>query len=318
MLIGFAIHYDIDVILASMTLGFTLINTVPRRSEKLFSIMRGFSIPIYVLFFVLVGARLSLNGMPPWLWGIVAAYVAFRSIGKITGSYIGAAITKSEVTVKKYLGLGLMAQGGVAIGLAIMASQHLQTVMIAGISLGSAIIYAVTATTFIMQIIGPPLVRLGVGLAGEVGKNITSEDIIAAMKVSDVVDNSIKPTLETNSVELVISQLSSQEIDTLPVVDKSGKMLGIISINGMIELLPNQDTWKWMIAKDVLNQTEDITYPSTPLADALHYMSSVGIEKMTVLSSNSEPIGMIRQNQVRQRIAQELLIKQGTTQKVAV
>ncbi len=314
ILIGFAIQFDIDVILASMMLGFTLVNTVPRRSERLFSILRGFSIPIYVLFFVLVGARLSLRGMPLWLWGIVVAYVLFRSFGKMLGAYIGATVTHSADTVKKYLGLGLMAQGGVAIGLAIMASQHLNTVHIGGISLGSAIIYAVTATTFIMQIIGPPLVRLGVQLAKEIGKNITEEDIVAEMKVADVIDSSIEPLRETDSIETVVASLSRQEIESLPVVDKNGKMIGLVSISEMIELLPNQDTWKWMIAKDVMIQTDDITYPSVALNDALRLMSSVGIDRMIVLKSPEEyaPIGLIRLPLVRRKIKKELLTRQAT------
>jgi NhaP-type Na+/H+ or K+/H+ antiporter len=71
LIIGACGVMKLDVILVTMSMGMVLINRTPHRSEKLFSLIRSFSGPVYVMFFVLVGARLSLNSMPWWLWLVV-------------------------------------------------------------------------------------------------------------------------------------------------------------------------------------------------------------------------------------------------------
>src|SRR5690606_36822184 len=102
---------ELDVILATMMLGVTLVNTAPRQSETLFKSIRSFAEPIYVIFFVLVGARLDVASMPGWLWGLVALYVAGRSIGKIAGTYVGGRVSGAADSVNRYGGMGLFAQG---------------------------------------------------------------------------------------------------------------------------------------------------------------------------------------------------------------
>ncbi|RLA38918.1 MAG: sodium:proton exchanger, partial [Gammaproteobacteria bacterium] len=62
--IGLSVAFNMDVILATMAVGIVLINRAPKRSKKLFETVRSFSTPIYIILFVLVGARLSLGDMP--------------------------------------------------------------------------------------------------------------------------------------------------------------------------------------------------------------------------------------------------------------
>lgn len=111
ILIALSLTLDIDVILASMTLGIVVTNLAPNRSKDFFELVKSFSAPIYVLFFVLVGARLTLGNMPGFLWIIVGLYVFFRSAGKMAGAWIGARATNADPVVQKYTGLGLFAQG---------------------------------------------------------------------------------------------------------------------------------------------------------------------------------------------------------------
>jgi len=124
--IGIAVMFHMDVILAAMMAGITVSNSAPRRSREFLGLMQSFATPIYILFFVLVGARLGISSMPLWLWLIIGTYVLGRSVGKTAGAFIGARISKADRIVQKNTGLGLFAQGGVAVGLSIMASKHLQ------------------------------------------------------------------------------------------------------------------------------------------------------------------------------------------------
>jgi Kef-type K+ transport system membrane component KefB len=134
-----------------------------------------------VLFFVFIGARLNVAAVPPWIWGLVAAYVVFRTAGKYLGIYCGAKMTGAPAAMRNYGGLALFTQGGVAVGLSIMASGHLNNVMLTGdLSLGDTIIFTVTATTLAVQLLGPPMAKLAALKAGETGRNITREDIFAS------------------------------------------------------------------------------------------------------------------------------------------
>jgi len=126
LMIGVARVLDLDVILASMACGFVVRNMAPRRTEGLIRLLREFSSPVYVLFFVFVGARLAVHSFPAWLGAVVAVYVIGRTAGKMSGAWLGARLTNSPESVRRYLGMGLFAQGGVAVGLSIIATEHLQ------------------------------------------------------------------------------------------------------------------------------------------------------------------------------------------------
>ena len=84
---------------------------------------------------------------------LVATYVVARSVGKMWGSKIGGKISRAEKPVEENLGMALFAQGGVAVALSIQASRHLDSIQIGDLTLGQAIIYTVTATTLIVQLI---------------------------------------------------------------------------------------------------------------------------------------------------------------------
>ncbi|MBD3335596.1 MAG: sodium:proton exchanger, partial [Candidatus Eisenbacteria bacterium] len=120
--IGLARLTGVAMILSAMTLGVTVANLAPRHSKRAFETVENFAPPIYVLFFVLVGAHLDVHGMPGWMWALTLPYILGRSAGKILGANIGGRLAGAPRTVSKYLGLCLFSQGGVAVGLAILAS----------------------------------------------------------------------------------------------------------------------------------------------------------------------------------------------------
>lgn len=313
LLICAAMIWDMDVILASMTLGFAVANITPRRSSELFEIMRGFSTPIYVLFFVMIGARLSLNSMPVWLWSIVIIYVVGRSAGKIAGAYFGAKLTNSPKTVKNYLGIGLFAQGGVAVGLSLMASERLGVIRLDNhLMLSDAIIFGITATTLIVQILGPPLVKLSASLAGEIGKNITEDDVIETMTVKDVMDEDVLSIPENQPVGKLISVFANNDYFVYPVVDKENKILGTVSLEGVKNVLDNQESWNWLVASDIMEPSENSTMPSFPLKDTINRMRDMKIDQIAIVGENDSncPAGMLDLNRARKKISRELLKRQ--------
>ncbi len=313
LMIGFANAFDIDVILVTMTMGFVIINFSPKKSQEIFRLVRSFSAPIYVMFFVLVGARLSISSMPLWLWGIVGIYVLGRSSGKMVGAYLGAKQAKADLVVQKYIGLGLFAQGGVAIGLSIMASHHLAGMNVTDtMSLGDMIIFVVTSTTLIVQIIGPALVKLAIRLAGEINRNVTEKDIIDSLHVSEVMDKEIMIIKENENVSFIFKLFSSNDFFIYPVVNQDNRIVGVITLENLKDILNAQDCWDWLVAEDVMIPIQKIVLPDSALQEATGMMEEVGLEQLPVVENleNMKPIGMLDIRRTKKIVKQELIKQQ--------
>jgi Kef-type K+ transport system membrane component KefB len=311
--IGLAVAFKMDVILATMAVGIVLINRAPRRSKQLFEVIRSFSTPIYIIFFVLVGARLSLGNMPPWIWALVAAYVLMRSIGKWIGSYWGGRVSKAEKPVQNYMGMALFAQGGVAVGLSIMASQNLQHIQVTeGMTLGDMIIFTVTATTLCVQLIGPAFAKLAITKAGEVGRNVTEEDVMAEWKVSDVVNTGVVPLHEGTPLETVVRHFAEQDTFVYPVVSHDGKIIGVLNFDMLKELLIDRDTWHWLVVGDVMQPVTDRVFGDMNLAEALQDMQNMQVEALPALESpeSQKLIGVLDLRAARRSVGAELVRRQ--------
>lgn len=314
--IGVSRALGLDVILSAMTVGFTLVNLTPRRSMDLFGLVRSFSLPIYVFFFVLVGARISLTQMPLWLWGIVGVYVVGRSLGKMGGAYFGARLTKSPPEVRRYLGMGLFAQGGVAIGLSVMASEHLTFIQVTDdMTLSQVVVSGVTATTLIVQLAGPPMVKLAAVLSREAGRNVTRDDVVASWRVADVMDGKPVSMPRSASLTQAMATIATHDYVAYPVVDQENRVVGALSLEDMKEILADQSTWDWVLVADVMASAQDCVAPDMPLADALSLMRKLKLRAVPVVDGESEVTltGMLGLDHVEARIGHELLLRQGAT-----
>lgn len=309
VLIGVAVAVDMDVILATMTLGVTLGNLAPRRSSELFSLTRSFSSPIYVIFFVLVGARLNISEMPLWLWGLVGLYVIGRSLGKMGGAWWGARLTGAPRAVCRYSGLGLFAQGGIAVGLSITASQHLGDIAVTSeMHLGDMIIFTVTATTMIVQLLGPPMVKLAVKLSDEIGRNVTEEDILAEWTVKDAMDKDAVFIQEQEPLNKVMRIISESDSDSFPVVDREGRIAGILTIEKIKDVIFNQDTWVWLVASDIMIPASEKVYTTTSLKDAVELMDQLRFERIPVEAGpgDNQAAGVLDSRRVKKLLDEEV------------
>ncbi len=308
LVIGASSALKLDVILVTMSMGLILINQTPHRSEKLFELVRSFSGPIYVMFFVLVGARLSLGSMPLWLWAIVLLYVLGRSGGKMLGCYIGARMSGAAEVVRKYSGIGIFAQGGVAIGLSIMASQHMGDFRITdSMSLGEMVISAVTATTFLVQIIGPAMVKVAIRLAGENDRNITEDDMMERLTVQQAATSPIEPLQLTDRVTTAVQRFSLGEYLAYPVVNTNQKLIGMLTLSHLKDILLDSDCWDWMVVEDILTPEINAIEESASLKKAMTLFEEMGVEQVVVVGSDNVPSGILDIRQVRKVVERERL-----------
>lgn len=283
LVIGLSVSLDLDVILASMTLGFGVTNLAPLRSERLFQTARGMSTPIYVLFFVLVGAGINAVALPVWIWGLALLYVAGRTGGKLAGAWLGARWSGAPLEVQRYTGLGLFAQGGVAVGLSIVAARSLQGLELApGMSLGEGVVATVTATTLMVQLLGAPMAKLAIKLAGEAGRNLTEEDVIARMRVTDAMTAEEAALPESMTLEGVVRHFSETGATLRTVKDAEGRCIGVITFDSLRDVLPDQEAWQWLVASDIMREPGQTIAADAPLAEAFELLHAGSLDQLLV------------------------------------
>ena len=162
--------FELSSLLTCMMAG-AIYTNFEKESGRTLDVMDRFTSPIYMMFFVISGASLDLtiffNGDGLVVVLIAVAYIISRVIGKWSGAYIGASITRCEPQVKKYIGFALVPQAGVAIGLSTTAytlfSQNPATE-----KTGALILAIILTSTLVYELIGPMVAKFALKKAHEI------------------------------------------------------------------------------------------------------------------------------------------------------
>ena len=155
------IHIAFSPLLACMMLG-TIFCNVCESSEELMDRVDRWTTPIFVLFFVISGAELELDVfLDLAIVGIGLVYILFRSLGKYFGAYASAKFVKCDDSIVKYLGITLLPQAGVALGMSVTAMQ------LGGYE-GSLIRNIILFSVLIYELVGPMLTKMALTAAGEI------------------------------------------------------------------------------------------------------------------------------------------------------
>jgi Kef-type K+ transport system membrane component KefB len=166
---GHPLH--LSMILANLAVGMAVVNVSAREGERTATALGQITHPVYVLFFVVAGAHLNLKVLAA-AGVLMPVYILCRSAGKMGGSWLGALATRSDANTRRYLGLGLLPQAGVAIGLALMISHEFADLAgphaEAAAQLGSLVISTIAATTMFFEIIGPIAAKIALQKSGEI------------------------------------------------------------------------------------------------------------------------------------------------------
>lgn len=301
LVLGLSAALKLDMILASMVMGVVISNSVPRKSKEVFKLLERIAPPVYVLFFVFVGAKLDFGSIQPMILLLLGAFVLGRSGGKIMGTWLGAKISGAPETVRKFLPFCLFSQSGVAIGLAILAGQRF-----AG-DIGNTIITVVTASTFIVQLIGPLFIKMAVHKAGEAGLNITEDDLIQKSTAGDVVSSKPVVIKEDTIVTQVLAQISEADNLFYPVVNRNEEVVGILSIEGIKNAFIAHELSSLILAHDLMEPVRISCTKETPLSEVLESMKRELVECAPILDANHKTIGIIEDRAVQRHLSQKIL-----------
>lgn len=166
---GLAIWLDVSFLIASMVMGATIAN-LARHHEYPFHAIEDIEWPFMVVFFVLAGASLETGALRDV--GLIGfTYVIFRVAGKLAGAWLGARISGADSITRRWMGLSLLPQAGVAIGMALLAANTFP-------AYASLILTVVISATILFELVGPAFTRFAIRRA------IIEEDASSQVKHS--------------------------------------------------------------------------------------------------------------------------------------
>lgn len=157
--VGVSNFFNLSPLLTSMMMGGTLVN-LKQKSKRVFGTINEFTPPINLLFFTLAGMSLDLRVLASVSF-LGIGYILARAIGKIVGVGVGARALGESVTMQKYLGLSLLTQGGISIGLSSIVASELP-------QFSESIITVILFSVLVFEIMGPILAKVAITRAGEV------------------------------------------------------------------------------------------------------------------------------------------------------
>lgn len=227
---GICALLEISPLLGCMSMGTVYVNIAA--DDKLFKQLNYFSPPILLLYFVRSGLNFDLDA----LFGVSAAtgavplllitilYFVGRIFGKYFGSFLGCLFVKKKKEVRNYLGMALVPQAGVAIGLAALGARTL------GGEVGSALQTIILSACILYELIGPACAKLSLYLSGSYSNKL--EEIVAVEETTesgeaksslDLLIERIQkiqeeiPQHPVNEEELAFTQAAEEHYNAVPI-----------------------------------------------------------------------------------------------------
>jgi len=156
---GIAEWLGVSYILSAMVLGATVANRA-RHHDRPFHVIEGIEWPFLILFFLLAGAALHVDELAH-AGALAAAYIGLRVAGRILGTQLGGQLSHADPAIRHWIGFALLPQAGVAIGMALLASQRFPEIR-------DIILPVVLASTVVFEIIGPVITRWTLTRVGDI------------------------------------------------------------------------------------------------------------------------------------------------------
>ncbi len=312
----------LEPLLSCMALGMILADSSPRW-ERLLKSLNEIDYPLYVVFFVLAGANLHIATLAHiGLLGVT--YVFARACGKLVGASLGARLGKFGQREQTYVGMTLLAQAGMAIGLAATLSKQWPEGgrLVETIILGSVVIF---------ELIGPLAVRCGLVKSGEVpllsllrkrapqsgmeglhsvanhfrnnlglpaGHNLDNPGDIL---VRHVMRHNVETIHHGTPFQELLNIIAHSRYDRFPVVDDDQNFVGIINYTDIRNLLFDQSLSGLLVARDLVSAPHHAISPDIPLREALKTLQKKRNISYFPVVDPEEPkklLGILSQNDV--------------------
>ncbi len=272
---GAAVLFNVFAMLAVLFAGVVTVNATPNKKRILHDLSK-IDYPLYVLFFIMAGAELHLESLGH-IGAIGMVYVAMRAVGKYFGCRLGASVAKSSQTIQTWLGPAMLAQAGLAIGLANTLAREWP-------GPGDALQTVILASVVVFEVVGPLLTRIALINAGEVPvlnllsqrspvgysegvhqvflhvKNALGISGTAAVKnpSSILIGHIMRRNVEVLSNKAlfneVLKALAHSRYDSLPVVNDQNELVGVIKYADIAKALYDPILRNLVVADEITTE----------------------------------------------------------------
>lgn len=307
-----------DELLATMAMGCVVGNLNPHQRDFFEMMEHYIEELIFVLFFTISGMYFDINAIAN-SYIFIILFVLFRSSGKLIGARTGASVARAPENVTKYTGLGLIPQGGIVIGLALIIKTHPGLTEIA-----DSIINIVIGATVIHELVGPVSVKVGLQKAGEIlvsqkesayvqeavqdwepipeSEQSTFIDILASHKVKEL--RAKLKEVETVPEGIKFSEFKklflSTTQDYFPIVNSKNKLVGIFSTRDFRNVLLEPEIDDLIVVNDIATSDIITTHPEEDLSTVMHKFTKKNLDSIPVVESSDGDkfLGMLRRKEV--------------------
>jgi len=309
--------FPFAALLAVMSIGFVILEKNEYMAHEISAKLSKLWVFAEILLFTLVGAQVNLQvALHAGLMGILLIVLALAA--RSVGTYL--CLLKSNLTIAERLFV-VIAYLPKATVQAAIGGAPLLAMQAAGMETQPGeIILAVAVLSILLT---APLGAWAISLVGNRvltpeplrgGRSpehpaLTREDIITSRRVSEVMAQDVLIVKEHDKVRQIVEHFAENDFLVYPVVRAdTHACVGMIPLENLQRILSDQDTWEWLIAKDVMTPLSQYVSPDSTLHDALAIMLNAQFEQMPVVEAKEEKVvGLVDRRIIEKFIEQTLI-----------
>ncbi len=321
-LVGMCRYLEISAMLASLVTGAVLVNTSPN-DRRILKDLNAIDYPLYMVFFIMAGAHLQVGRLGD-IGLIGGAYIVARIVGKVAGCWVGARPASCPGTARNWLGPAMLAQAGLAIGLAAALARDW------GLK-GEQVQTVVLASVVVFEGLGPLLTRVALVRAGEVtvlsllvqrspvGYAEGLHEVINKFKetlgifggadlsrpsdilVSHVMRKNVETIRSDISFDRVLKAVGHSRYDRLPVLNRDDELIGVIQYSDVSEVLFDPSLRNLIVAGDIVTEEHLLLTPGDNLEKAMNELRAHPDHTYLLVVDEDNPkklVGVVRHNDV--------------------
>ena len=209
---GLAAQLGVSSLLACLFLGVVLANLTPDKEEIGHEVFDNFETAIFAIFFTLAGLELDFGYMAE-AGALAAAMFGARAVGKLLAGRLAMGLADTTARVRKNLGLALLPQAGLAVGLMLLVTEDARFPA----DMRAIILATVLTVVTLNEIVGPVLTRLALSRSGEIGRDrpriidfLHEEHIVTDMQaetVEEAIEQLVDVLVRTNGLQAQREQI---------------------------------------------------------------------------------------------------------------
>jgi Kef-type K+ transport system membrane component KefB/CBS domain-containing protein len=319
---GMTAILNLSAMLATLVAGIVAVNASPY-GKRILKELTAIDYPLYVLFFIMAGAELHIEAIGHM--GLIGvAYVVMRAAGKYIGCRMGAHIAGASRTIKSWLGPAMLAQAGLAIGLAEVLAR-------AWPGPGETVQTIILASVVVFEGVGPLFTRTALVKAGEVTVlNLVAqrsrvgygEGLVqvlnqferalgispfaggktpAGILVGHIMRRNVEKISDRAPFDEVLKTLGHSRHDRLPVVNDQDELVGVINYADIADTLVEPNLRHLVVANDIAMNVRLMLTPEDSLEKAMAELKNHPNDPYLLVVEKDNPkalAGIVRRNDV--------------------